>query len=248
MYIKDSFLNWNVDIQSWSEINPDEKKRSIELLFRAENHLNFNDDNDSRADAIVTLKRAINHRLKLIEKCYNLKKIDFPDKPKGYLELLESLGIVRPLLLKELMQIRNEIEHNDAKPPKMNVCRIYVDVVWYFLKSTNRMVTINSDDFIFTKMNGKNETQYWLNIYKRSDDFQKFKINGWLPKSHLKENTNLNEYFKIEINDIHSKEQRWNNSKEHSDKKSTDIWVNGILLIDENHRKKLLHMLLELEN
>jgi hypothetical protein len=51
----------------------------------------------SLTDGIANLKRTLNHRLQLIEKLYCIKEIDFVNKPKRYLELLESYGIVRHL-------------------------------------------------------------------------------------------------------------------------------------------------------
>jgi hypothetical protein len=39
-----------------------------------------------------------------------------------------------------LLEVRNGIEHNDAAPPDTPRCEFYVDVVWYFLKSTDALV------------------------------------------------------------------------------------------------------------
>lgn len=106
------------------------------------------------------MKRSLNHRLQLIEKTYHLKTIYFKDKPKGYLELLEKYNIVRPLLMKKLLTIRNEIEHEDSNPPEIERCKELVDIMWYFLKSTDSIVQIKKESICFDLYNDGVETQY----------------------------------------------------------------------------------------
>ncbi len=38
--------------------------------------------------------------------------------------------------MKQLLAIRNDIEHRDVKPPSTEKCLELLDAVWYFLKST----------------------------------------------------------------------------------------------------------------
>ena len=96
MYLDNKILKWQAEVQSSSIIDKKIKNRAEDLLLRAEHHLSFDKSKDSRADCLVTLKRAVNHRLKAIENIYEFKNISLPNKPKGYLELLEVVGIVRP--------------------------------------------------------------------------------------------------------------------------------------------------------
>jgi hypothetical protein len=44
-----------------------------------------------------------------------------------------------------LLEVRNRIEHNDAPPPDTPKCEFYVDIVWYFLKSTDSLVDMAVD-------------------------------------------------------------------------------------------------------
>ena len=46
------------------------------------------------ADGITNLKRALNHRLKLIEEIYGFKFVEINNKPKGYMEILEILALL----------------------------------------------------------------------------------------------------------------------------------------------------------
>lgn len=74
MYLDNRVLGWSCDLQSWSEIDRALKSRAESLLNRAERHLNIDKSKDSRADCVVTLKRALNQRLKVIEKIHEFKK------------------------------------------------------------------------------------------------------------------------------------------------------------------------------
>jgi hypothetical protein len=98
-----------------------------------------------RVDCIGTLKRAINHRLKAIQATYNFDQLPTKRPKKQVLEKLQDYGIVRPAIIKELLEVRNGIEHNDAAPPDTPKCEFYVDIVWYFLKSTDSLVDMALD-------------------------------------------------------------------------------------------------------
>ena len=102
-----------------------------------------------RVDCIGTLKRAINHRLKAIQATYNFDQLPTTRPKKQILEKLQDYGLVRPVIIKELLEVRNGIEHNDAAPPETPRCEFYVDVVWYFLKSTDTLVDMAVDSIVY---------------------------------------------------------------------------------------------------
>ncbi|WP_313260480.1 hypothetical protein [Lacrimispora sp.] len=141
-WLSKDIWNWDARYESGTELDAEAWKRAYEIWDRAKFLIDINDNLFCLSDGITNLKRSINQRLKNIEKVYHFKNIDFENKAKGYLELLEQFDIVRPLIMKELLRIRNEIEHNDALPPNANRCQELVDIVWYFLKSTDSLVQI----------------------------------------------------------------------------------------------------------
>ena len=81
------------------------------------------------------LKRAINSRLQHLEDLYAFSQA-FP-KNFGALERLNVVGLARPLLIRQLFALRNDIEHNDATPPSEKKCLELIDSTWYFLKTTD---------------------------------------------------------------------------------------------------------------
>ncbi|HVI39520.1 MAG TPA: hypothetical protein VM577_02580, partial [Anaerovoracaceae bacterium] len=117
VWISKEIFEWNIGPASGNYIDYDSYIRSYEIWEHSQNLIMHPESGFDLADGIANLKRSIDQRLRLIEKIYNLKSINFSHKPKGYLELLESYGIIRPLILKNLLTIRNDIEHHDAMPP-----------------------------------------------------------------------------------------------------------------------------------
>lgn len=175
---------------------------------------------------------------------YNLKKITFPNKPGGYLELLESYGIVRPLIMRNLLDIRNDIEHHDVNPPEPTRCKELVDVVWYFLKSTDAIVESEKNSIVFQEFDKiGNETPYSIEVYLNYYSNINCKLDGWLPKEMISYNEKDN-YFKVDIIDFKGKEN-CNDINLHIDKLKTDKWINGTVTSNRNvEYKKLVQIAL----
>jgi hypothetical protein len=101
-----------------------------------------------RIDIVTNLKRCIAQRISLLKETYALKNLARTARWRNVedLEVLANLGLVRPLLLRKLHAIRNAVEHENASPPSAEECRDFVELVWYFLKSTDSTVReIRSD-------------------------------------------------------------------------------------------------------
>lgn len=238
LWVSKEILNWNFLGGSGSIVDRKLYERSYKM-WQHSNSLIENSTNDLQlSDGIMNLKRCLNHRLQLIENLYEFKSIDIEDKPKskGYLELLQKYGIVRPTIMKTLMDIRNGIEHRDENPPNLQRCKEFVDIIWYFLKSTDYMVNIRREDaeFRYYDLDG-NETQYWCTIELYDENKFSLKIHGWFPKEFISNDYNENA-FEILVEDIHAKEKLENNKAlsevsldifSNDDKLDTDLWLNG---------------------
>lgn len=250
MHVDKKILTWISYSDANSIYNKQSNNRAEELFKRAEKHLNSDKTKDGRMDAMLTVKRSLNHRLKSIEEKYNFKKVDFPNKPKSYLDLLEKIGIVRPLILKKLLTIRNEIEHNDAPPPSFNQCSEYIDVLWYFLQSTTRFLSGNLETLTYEKNSPSGEiTQYFIE-FKFNDDMTKANIRGWIPQSYTKTSPkNKNNYFLVKIQECETCAKRYPTKKllkehGHEDKLPTDIYFIGDTNIEIDIRLSLIKEIL----
>lgn len=250
VYLDERFLSWNLWISSWVENDGDVRARAEALLERSESHIRTHKSKDCRADCLLTLKRALNQRLKALEEIHEFKKLDIPDKPKNYFELMEKIGIVRPLLLKKLLKIRNSIEHDDTDPPSYNQCKEFVDVVWYFLKSTNKLVSIKPTYVTFQKLNGDGmETEYSGELKVEPNHFERVEICGWFPKSYLKENARRINCIPLNADAIHTKGEPWPDNKkhgEHGGKILTNTWVSGHMNLSATQRLDLVRKIMNI--
>jgi hypothetical protein len=152
-------------------------KRAYEIWERA-NSLIVNARNKfDLCDGVLNLKRSLDHRLQLFESLYFLRRVR---KTGHYLDVLAYFGIIRPLLFHELLTIRNKIEHEDKNPPKASECERLIDIVWYFLKSTDYWVASHKYQFEITNWRFKYEHSCSIEInWKRN----LIRISGWIPKN-----------------------------------------------------------------
>jgi hypothetical protein len=152
--------------------------RTYELLGHAEKRLKEARTDDDRADVVSILRRVLNHRLEKFKSIY-LKKIILPTKPKGTIEQLEFFGIAKRGMVHKLLNIRNQIEYNDKRPPKAETCAELVEFMWYFLRSTDIYISNPIDDFEMQNydINGKTASHCSLNFGPKNNWNNSF--YGW---------------------------------------------------------------------
>lgn len=233
-FISKEILDWEWSISGQSICDPKPVMRAYELLNHSESLITHNASSFNLSDALANLKRALNQRLKLIEKTYKLKSVKFDGIPKGYLELLERYGLARPYLIKTLMEIRNEIEHKDAEPPNIDRCKELVDVTWYFLKSTDRIVNLTPIDFeLEPKKSLKLPEKYGCSIDIKQPN-NSFSISGWFPKTYISKDKKIDS-IRIKCSTIHDG-LYWQDKEHHADKTKNDIWLVAEIDFDLNEQ------------
>lgn len=127
-------------------------------------------------DCVTTLKRAIDHRIRLLFEIYRFKDIPIKNKPSGSFEILHHFGIIRSRMVKKLIEIRNKVEHEDAYTPDKETCKDYVELTWYFLRSTDFLVRKLTRGLSFNpEVNDLDPKHYVVSI--EIDPFE-----GWIPK------------------------------------------------------------------
>ncbi|MBQ4847933.1 hypothetical protein [Pseudoalteromonas sp. MMG005] len=230
IWISPSCFNCELYDQGGHITSKDEVKRAVDIWNHARSCLERDNPSEfDRSDSIGWLKRAMNQRLKLIEYIYSLKNFALPTSPKGYLEYLATLNIVRPFMLKTLMAVRNDIEHNDATPPDIERCLELLDLVWYFIRSTDELVKIQKCSIVFQEsFNTEKESPYWLSIDIKFDEPYLINVYGWV-ESRKFSNEYKEGWFEVSVSDMGTKSNRWTDSENHSDKRDDDLWVRGEL-------------------
>lgn len=239
IYLSKTIFDWNYYSQ-WATILPDDKwERPYEMWEYSRALVDNATTEFELGDGIANLKRALNHRLQLIERSYNLRSIHPSWRNKGYLEILEDFGLVRPYLMKSLLTIRNDIEHNDAEPPEKERCKEFVDIVWYFLKSTDPLVQVLKSSNAYDLFDEEGyETHYGFNFELDYKDLNSIEISGWFYDELI-----LNEpgdgFFAVEFNSLHTK-KNWEGSLYHNEKLESDKWLNGKILNLDSETKKII--------
>ncbi|MDW0118620.1 hypothetical protein QTL97_16970 [Sporosarcina thermotolerans] len=163
IWISSEIFYWDSSSTGGTVLSQEPISRAYSIWEHAKTLIEGNNSKFALADGVTNLKRSYNHRLNHIETLYSFRIINIKNKPKGYLELLESFQIVRPYIMDNLRLIRNAIEHNDAPPPDINRCKELLDVVWYFLKSTDKLVQLLQETcFELENEDSHGEAKYWF--------------------------------------------------------------------------------------
>lgn len=223
IWINQEVLDWKVLNEGGSIVGKHMWLRSYEIWEHAKLLIESSGNEFILSDGILNLKRSLNHRLKKIEELYSLKKLDFPNRPKGYLELLEYYGLVRPYLMRLLLEVRNNIEHNDSLPPNIERCMEFLDVVWYFLKSTDSLIQLVKGSAIFEYFdNNGSKTQYGFTIDYDRKNHKDINVSGWFPDKTISFTPQINS-FQVSCSVFEDfKDQEY-----HLDKLETDRWIVG---------------------
>lgn len=180
MWLSEKVLDWEATDFSVSSTEPQDFFRAYELLQHAEQLINSSTNDLQLADGISNLKRSLNQRLKYLDELYSISAA-FP-RSFGFLESLNELGLARPFVIKQLFDIRNDIEHNDAKPPALARCLELLDMTWYFLKSTDSICTSRREslslvhgEVIFTS------NEYCFSAFPQQNSGCKIRFQGRFP-------------------------------------------------------------------
>lgn len=221
IWIKPEILFWEYRSPSGSYLDEAPWRRAYRIWEHAAKKLQPRADEMDRTDAITTLKRCLNQRLKQLEKAYKLNTF-LESKNTRYLQLLEQLGLVRPLLLRQLMEVRNAIEHDDKAPPKIERCLEMLDVVWYFLKTTDGVMQVRTESIL---LQPTQESPYWVEIDIGIKRIWKINARGWLPEDYILMIMAPN-HIGIHVDKLHTN-KLWKKRGEHLDKKDTDLYFSG---------------------
>lgn len=181
MWINPIVFSWEPFVDSSTGFSSGEWRRSHELLLHAEQILVNSRTDLDRVNSIMDIRRAIDRRVRLLDTRYSFRSIPIKEKPSDVLELLEFVGLVRPRMLQKLIDIRNAVEHEDAAPPDIDTCQVFVDFTWYFLKSTDFITQRVIDRTTFTD----SENGCWIELWISPPDQWLPRLRGWIPSTLL---------------------------------------------------------------
>ncbi|SFU31426.1 hypothetical protein SAMN05216350_101268 [Polaromonas sp. YR568] len=202
-WLSNKVLGWAPDNEGGSYTDNERLRRPHEIFAHAENVLGTKDSEFAVADSIFALKRAINSRLQHIEELYRLSTL-FP-KSVGALERLEYVGLARPMVVKQLFELRNDIEHNDVMPPNQQRARELIDATWYFLRTTDSACKMVPDRLLLrSAYPGTFPPEQWITLCPSRDGSNRFDIVGWVSEDLLAE-VDGPDSFKLELEKLGKK-------------------------------------------
>jgi hypothetical protein len=140
VWLANCWSDWDREGYSATNIDASQAKRPYLHWHLAVELVTPDADDVRRGSAIQKLWNAIEARVNLLRDEYRLgtlKKVHGLPRKADTLEVLDHLGLARPLILRQLKAIRNSVEHQDRGAPEHADCLSYIDSVWYFLRSTD---------------------------------------------------------------------------------------------------------------
>jgi hypothetical protein len=201
IWINRNFTKWEAITEGYSDVSKTSLYRTYELWNHANDILIKHSTNEYLSDAITNLNRAIALRTKILNKNYCFKKSPFQTKKNVYKQL-EDFEIVRPKLLNEIRIFRNNIEHNDKKPPSYKKCQDFLEICWYFLKATDLYVIYVKDSVVFEPPGRK----YWISLEINFERGWTNSIRGWLKSTEFS-TSEKKDFLKVDVKKIETRQQ-----------------------------------------
>lgn len=196
-WLSGKVFSWAHDSDGGRRSDPDRVKRPHVILAHAENALGAGDSEFAIADAVLGLKRAIDSRLRHLEELYRFSGL-FP-KSVGALERLEQVGLARPLVVRQLFDIRNDIEHRDAPPPTRERVRELVDATWYFLRTTDHACKVVPHGVVLRSAEeGSFPPEQSISLQSSREKVGCFDVAGWVKLDFLSEVAQPN-FFELDL-------------------------------------------------
>lgn len=188
MYLNDDFFNWPYSDYESTGVDFDKLTRAHDMWRHAQSRVKGEPNEFDRVDCISSLKRAVNSRLKTIESVYNFDKLPSLRSKKQTLEKYQDYGLIRPSILRDLFEIRNLLEHEDVDPPETDKCHLFIDIVWYFLKSTDSLLQMKCDCLIYESDTSE--------LFMRPDSEWSYSLSGKVEK-HLVSDTPKTNFIEL---------------------------------------------------
>ena len=140
LWISPDILDWQSSAPSALPCTVDWKAH-YNPWEHANGSLTANASEQDRACALFQLRRALEFRDTALTNIYSLDKVPGFGKA-AYPRIFSDLKIVLPVMRKKLIDLRNEVSHDYMKePPDVSRCHEFAEFTWYFLKSTDHMLS-----------------------------------------------------------------------------------------------------------
>lgn len=187
--IKRNWDSWSAEADSWLILDEETASRAYKLWSFAADLNDRSIDDVGRGTVVQKLWNAVDHRIRALHKIYHLniaRSLLALPKTTASLDVLHHLGVIRPLVLKNLKDVRNRVEHQDRGAPGVAECDNLVDSVWYFLRSTDYLALQKLTNYTLRSgliVQGYSEREEFISITV-SDDWG-MRLTGWFREENI---------------------------------------------------------------
>lgn len=173
---------WSREPDSWTILDEDVASRAYKIWSFAAELSERAIDDVGRGTVVQKLWNAVDQRIRTLHEIYRLNVVKslLGQTKLSSLDILHYLGVIRPLILKNLKDIRNRVEHQDRDAPNTLECNNLVDSVWYFLRSTDYLTTQKLSGYTLSSgmlVEGRADREEFVSV-RFSDDWI-VTIAGW---------------------------------------------------------------------
>lgn len=242
IWLSPQILDWHLFIDSATIKPAKDWKRSYEIWQHAEDTLQSFSDDFHRVDAITTLKRVVEQRTNLLQRYYSFDEIPLPSRPKRTLELLAYLNVVKPVMLRSLIDVRNAVEHEDKSPPNLLRCAELSEMVWYFLRSTDRLCVSIPSGFYLAESEDEPDDKYGVSINTGPEHNWTIEIGAAIDDLSLISETQKKDWIRVNAENF---ERRTMTGFRDEDIRSWEyVRFNGRVSGPELHSRRLIELYL----
>lgn len=186
-WLAPDFLNWHVYSEggSVSRTTPEMFNLPHSYVEHASKRFASSSSDLDRADSINNLKKALYHRVEALNDLYQLDKFSYLNLPKNRFKRLESLNLLKPIMSKQLADLRAEIEHKHISPPPIERCNELAEYVWYFLRSTDPFIRVVRDNVVFNRHGFGCDNGYWVSFIYAQEPEKSREFVARLPEEQV---------------------------------------------------------------
>jgi len=178
MWVIPDILDWSRElIRTKSRKEPRVFQRPYQMWRYAEDILQAHTTNAACADAVATLKRVVDHRIRTLDSIYNLETLPVKDKPADTLAILEYAGIIKPLMRRTLSELFTAAEYKVSGTVEYDTCLTFLEFALYFLGITDRIA-----DRIPTEIMLRRSASYDVSTGSYEVSISLNPESGWVPR------------------------------------------------------------------
>jgi hypothetical protein len=151
VWLDAEFLQWESEVDSCYSVEAEPVRKHHAILRHAESLLHASATEYDLSSSIFQLNRVVDFRDKHLNDCYRFRKIPGFAK-SNQSDIMEEMGIVKPLMRKKLDGLRNRVMHIANEPvPTLEVCLELSEFVWYYLRATDHMALSTAIEVVFRR-------------------------------------------------------------------------------------------------